>query len=182
MRKTRVGTLLIGFSSKSLVFWEQKSESVIRSQKTSDSLLRSFPKTVKHIWKIWIFASKSLVFESYSPKSRANLGCSFVKSEKSDSLTAAHIKEWRKWIAHSRTLTWAIMSERVKSERENSQVLTPGNFWPGKVFSVLRFLCHRRFASLKYEKNFYLFKSFPVLKFFQRRYAMENSTWQRRHS
>ena len=157
MRKTRVGTLLIGFSSKSLVFWEQKSESVIRSQKTSDSLLRSFPKTVKHIWKIWIFASKSLVFESYSPESRANLGCSFVKSEKSeksDSLTAAHIKEWRKWIAHSRTLTWAIMSERVKSERENSQGLTPGNFWPGKVFSVLRFLCHRRFASLNMKKNF----------------------------
>ena len=79
-------------------------------------------KFVKNIQKIRIFRANRSIFASDSLESRANHSHrSFLKSIRSDLLTSLFCKERCERIAHGCSLKCAILSERAKSERVNSQ-------------------------------------------------------------
>ena len=87
----RVGNLLTGFKSKSLVFWEKMSKWAIHSKKMSDSL---------------IFGERPERFLH---------SCSFLVSDLSDLLTVAHFW-WATWVNHShRSFLVSDLSDSLKS-------------------------------------------------------------------
>ena len=122
----------LNFLSKWLVFCEQKSDWLMKKNK-----------------------SLTLLFSKVQQEQFAH-GCCFLKSNMSNLLTVAHFKEPQEQIAHSCPLKWLILSKwakrkSAKSQRANSQPCQkPMRGTPLKV------PIFKKWQGAKYKKTEYL--------------------------